>query len=263
MKFSHLTIFSLLALFMLAASPAQAQKKMSKKKVTALLNDLDKRQRALGDYKAVIYMEQKRKGESKLVYQAVTYRREDEEKFAFLFLKPKTEAGKGYLVLDKNLFLYDPTVGRWERRTERERFGGTDSRRSDFDVKNLAVDYDAEFVGEEKLGKMKVNHLKLTAKKDAVVPFPVMHLWLDKKTNNMLKQQDYSLSGKLLRTLYFPKWDKVKREGTGTHLYFPREIRIYDELEKGNQTIIVIQKVDLKDLPDNLFTKAWLQSKSR
>ena len=44
-----------------------------------------------------------------------------------LFTKPKASQGKGYLRLDKNLWFYDPSVGKWERRTERERIGGTDS----------------------------------------------------------------------------------------------------------------------------------------
>ena len=88
-------------------------------------------------------------------------------------------------------------------------------------------------------------------------------LWLDKETNNILKQQDSSASGKVLRTLYYPKWETLARPNGNGSVSFPREIRIYDELSKGNQTIIVIQKVELKDLPDNLFTKAWLESKSR
>ena len=41
------------------------------------------------------------------------------------------------------------------------------------------------------------------------------------------------------------------------------EIRIYDEVEKANQTLILIKSVDLRPLEANLFTKAWLESKSR
>ena len=52
---------------------------------------------------------------------------------------------------DRNLWYYDPTVGKWERRTDRERIAGTDSRRQDFDQSDLAGEYDPEFVAEEKL----------------------------------------------------------------------------------------------------------------
>jgi hypothetical protein len=34
-------------------------------------------------------------------------------------------------------------------------------------------------------------------------------------------------------------------------------------VQKGNKTTIAITKVDLRPLSANLFTKAWLESKSR
>jgi len=66
-----------------------------------------------------------------------------------------------------------------------------------------------------------------------------------------------------MRTSYYPKWEKMHSPSKGADVYFPREIRIYDEIEKGNRTTIVIQKVDLRSLPANIFTKAWLESRSR
>lgn len=249
--------------FLFATSVASSASALTKDEMTKLLAEIDERQRSLGDYKALMYMERKEKGKSDLVYQMVMYRRDEDDKFVMLFIKPKTEAGKGYLRLDKNLFMYDPTVGKWERRTERERIGGTDSRRSDFDESRLAVEFEPEYIGEEKLGKYKVHHLKLTAKKDADVPYPILEMWIDKKTGNTLKSQDFALSGKLMRTSYFPKWERVKSETKNDWVYFPKEIRIRDEVEKGNNTLIVFQGIELKAIEGNVFTKAWLESKSR
>src|SRR5580658_1845088 len=59
---------------------------------------------------------------------------------------------QAYLRIDKNLWFYDPSIGKWERRTERERIGGTNSRRSDFDESRLSEEYDPADEGEEKLG---------------------------------------------------------------------------------------------------------------
>ena len=42
-----------------------------------------------------------------------------------------------------------PTVGNWERRTDRERIAGTDSRREDFDQSKLVEEYDATAKGDE------------------------------------------------------------------------------------------------------------------
>lgn len=228
-----------------------------------VLKTIDDRQRNNGDYKALCYVEQKEKDKNDRVLQVVVYRRDEDDKLMILFLKPKAEAGKGYLRLDKNMFLYDPSTGKWDRRTERERIGGTDSRRGDFDESRLAQEYTPTYVGQEKLGKFDVHHLELMAKKDADVAYPMLHLWVDVETSNMLKQQQHALSGKLMRTTYYPKWEKLHSKSKGADVYFPKEIRIFDEIEKGNRTTVVIRNVDLDSLDANMFTKAWLESKSR
>ena len=46
------------------------------------------------------------------------------------------------------------------------------------------------------------------------------------------------------------------------HIY-RNEKRFYDEVEKANQTLVLIKSIDLRPLDPNLFTKAWLESKSR
>ena len=245
----------------LAAAPAFAA--VSDAEMVKMLTTIDDRQRNGGDYKTLFFMEQKERDKNDLVYEGVIYRRDADDKLMILFLKPKAEAGKGYLRLDKNLFMYDPTVGKWERRTERERIGGTDSRRGDFDESRLAQEYTPTYVGAEKLGRFAVHHLKLSEKKDADVAYPVLHLWVDTKTGNVLKQQDLALSGRVMRTSYFPKWDRIFSESKGADVYLPREIRIFDELEKGNRTTILLKKTDLRSLPANIFTKAWLESRSR
>ncbi len=249
-----------LALTLLLPEAAWA---LDQKKVDAIVKELDDRQRNSGDYKALCYIEQKERGKNDLVYQGVFYRRDEDDKLMILFLKPKSEAGKGYLRLDKNMFMYDPTVGKWERRTERERIMGTDSRRQDFDESRLAEEFDAKFVKDEKLGKFAVHHLELKAKKGVDVAYPVLHMWVDAATGNMLKRQDFALSGRLMRTTYYPKWKKVFSESKGSEVYYPEQIRIFDEVEKGNKTTVVITSVDLKALDANIFTKAWLESKSR
>ena len=257
-------LFSLITavtLFGALAAPAAAA--LSTEEMVALLQQVDDRQRNSGDYKSLAYIEQKEKDKELMVYEAVIYRRDETDRLMILFTRPKAEAGKGYLRIEKNLFVYDPTVGKWERRTERERIGGTDSRRADFDESRLAVEYDPEYVAAEKLGRFDVHHLKLSGKKGVDVAFPVVELWLDVASGNILKAQDRALSGRLMRTIYYPKWNKLFSPSKGAEVYVPERILIYDEVEKGNQTTVVIRKTDLNGLPENIFTKAWLESQSR
>jgi outer membrane lipoprotein-sorting protein len=229
----------------------------------ALLERIDERQRSAGDYKALVYLEQKEKGETDIVREALVYRRDTDDKLLILFTAPKGEAGKGYLRMEKNLWFFDPTTGKWERRTERERIAGTDSRRADFDESHLAKEYDATYDGEDRLGKFPVHKLTLKAKEGVDVAYPVLKLWIDQESGNVLKRQELALSGRLMRTLYYPKWQKQFSESKKGEVWYPQEIRVYDEVETKNSTLLRIQSVDLRALDANLFTKAWLESKSR
>lgn len=249
-------ILAILASSSSLAAPTAAE-------LAGMLKVIDDRQQNTGDYRSTAYLEQKERGKADTAFEVAFYRRDSDDKLMILFTKPKTEAGKGYLRLDKNLFFYDPTVGKWERRTERERIGGTSSNRQDFDESRLSDEYVPGYVAEEKLGVFEVHHLELKAKEGVDVAFPVVDVYVDKASGNILKRQDKALSGKLLRTTYYPKWSKLYSESKKSDVYFPAEIRIFDEVEKGNSSVIVIKETDLRPLDANLFTKAWLESKSR
>jgi hypothetical protein len=236
---------------------------LTKAQQVEMLKTVDDRQRNQGDWRMSVYIEQKEKGKVAVVYDALVFRRSADQRFVILFTKPKSSQGQGYLRVDKNLWFYDPAVGKWERRTERERIGGTNSRRSDFDESHLADEYDPEYVGEEKLGAYTAQVLNLKGKAGLDLAFPVIKLWVDKDSKNVLKRQEFALSGRLLRTSYYPKWKKIFSESRKADVWYPQEIRFYDEVEKENSTLLLISNVDLKALEPNLFTKAWLESKSR
>jgi hypothetical protein len=252
---------ALLLLPLLALAPAA--RALEADELRKVVQTLDDRQRNSGDWKALCYMESKEKGKTDVVYELLVYRRDQDDKQLFLFTKPKAEAGKGYLRIEKNLWSYDPSTGRWERRTERERIGGTDTRRDDLSEPRLAEDYAAEWKGDEKLGVYDVHHIVLTVKPGVDVSYPVRHLWVDTASLNILKRQDLALSGKLMRTAYYPKWKKIFSESKNGEVWYPEEMRFFDEIEKGNSTLILIQEIDLRALDPNIFTKAWLESKSR
>ena len=255
-------LLSALTLLLLAPAMAPAQI-LDTPGMQKLLTVIDDRQRNGGDYKSLVYIEQKEPGKEDMLYESVIYRRDADDKLIIMFSKPKSEAGKGYLRLDKNLFLYDPTVGKWERRTERDRIIGTNSRRSDFDESRLVEEYDPTYVAQEKLGKYTAHRLKLNAKTGIDVAYPILELWVDAADGNVLKRQEFALSGRLVRTTYYPQWLKKFSPSKGADIFYPKEIRIYDEIEKGNATTIVIREVDLNSLPANIFTKAWIESQSR
>jgi outer membrane lipoprotein-sorting protein len=249
--------------FLATSAAGLAHAALTKPELVKILKAVDDRQKNQGDWHSHIYMEQKERDKIDVVYEAEVYRRSEDQKFVILFTKPKASQGQGYLRIDKNLWFYDPAVGKWERRTERERIGGTNSRRSDFDESRLAEEYDPEDDGEQKLGAYTAQAMTLKGKPGLDLAFPVIKLWVDKETYNVLKRQEFALSGRLLRTSYYPKWKKAHSESKKADVWFPEEIRFFDEVEKANSTLILIKEVDFRPLPANLFTKAWLESKSR
>jgi outer membrane lipoprotein-sorting protein len=255
----------LLALFvgLTLCSLALAAPLANQEAVASVIKTIDDRQRNSGDYKALAYLEQKEKDKTDIAQEAIIYRRDEDEKLMILFTKPKSEAGKGYIRLDKNLWSYDPGTGKWDRRTERERIAGTDSRRADFDQSKLVEEYNATYKGEGKLGQFDIWDIELHVKPNTDVAFPVVRLWVDQSSGNVLKRQEFALSGRLMRTLYYPRWQKLYSESKKAEVWYPGEIRIYDEVEKENSTIVVLKNVDLRPLEANIFTKAWLEAKSR
>ena len=247
----------------LALLIAQQASALTQQETDALVKVVDERQHNNGDWAASCYMESKEKDKTDVVYDLVYFRRTEGQRLLILFTKPKSEAGKGYLRIEKNLWMYDPSTGRWERRTERERIGGSDTRRGDLDESRLAEEYTSRWEADEKLGKFDTHKLLLDVKEGVDVAFPRIRLWIDAATGNILKRQEMALSGRLMRTSYYPKWRKVHSESKSGDVWYPEEMRFYDEIEKANSTLILVREVDLRSLNPNVFTKAWLESKSR
>src|SRR5678815_5249196 len=99
-----------LALMLGCLSGLARAKPLAPAEVTEVVKTIDDRQRNSGDYRSLAYLEQKEKDKTDTAREAIVYRRSSDQKLMILFTKPKGEAGKGYLRLDKNLWSYDPTT---------------------------------------------------------------------------------------------------------------------------------------------------------
>ncbi|RYZ53742.1 MAG: outer membrane lipoprotein-sorting protein [Proteobacteria bacterium] len=259
----------LLSLALLSAGKALALNEEETKKLVGVI---DEKQRNTGDYNSTVIIEEWEKAkdpkakepyELKKAFEARTYRRDADDQLIILFSKPKAEAGKGYLRKEKTLLLYEPALGKWERQTERASIGGTGSRRDDFDESRLSEEYTAKWIGDEKLGKFNVNRIKLTGKAGIDLAAPVLELWIDSASQNILKREEAALSGKLMRRMLYPSWEKMFSKSKGSDVYVPKEMYVYDLLEGEKLTKIRLQNVNLDPLEKNMFTKAWIETQSR
>ena len=194
---------------------------------------------------------------------AVIFRRDSENKYLILILAPAVDKGKGYLKIGDNLWFYDPVPRKYVFTSSKDRFRNSNARNSDFTKSSFAVDYDIVRTSHEKLGKFDCTVFDLKANNNQVT-FPISKLWIS-DDSLVRKSENYSLSGQLLRTVLIPTY-----QGIGDR-FVPRTIVIVDQLKGkvvngnfvGDRTQITISKPSLAKLPDNLFTKAYLEKVSR
>ena len=215
------------------------------------------------DFSAEYTFVENKPGEGVDSTQAVIFRRDAESKYLILLLTPVVDRGKGYLKIGDNLWFYDPVSRKFTFTSSKERFRNSNARNSDFTRSNFAGDYDIARARREQLGKFDCTVLELKANNDGVT-FPITNLWIS-DDSLVRKVEDYSLSGQLLRTILIPTYQSIGGR------FVPVTMIIVDQLKGrkidgkfvGDRTQITISKPSLAKLPDNLFTKSYLEKVSK
>jgi len=134
----------------------------------------------------------------------------------------------------------------------KENFQGTDAKNSDFGASTLADDYSVTSSSEGKLGAYDVWILELGAV-HAEITYPYKKVWITKKDGLLLKSEDYSLTRRLLRTAYYSSYAKVGSS------YVCDKATFVDALVPGKKTILSLSEISIKDIPDTVFTKAYIE----
>jgi outer membrane lipoprotein-sorting protein len=205
------------------------------------------------DYSATYSIVTEKPGENPSLVEVKLFRRDVHDQFVILIQRPEKQKGQGYLKIDENVWFYDPESGNFSHSTIKENIQDSQAKNSDLSKRSFAEDYDIDSTSETRLGafdswvldlKAKNNevsyeHVRLTVRKDKAVP---------------LKEEDFSVSGKLMRTVYYlPTYISV-----GGKLV-PAKIKMVDEINKGQQSALTISDVAVGALPDKVFSKAFLQ----
>ena len=184
------------------------------------------------------------------------FRRDAEDKFLMLFELPEVQLGQGYLNVDDGLWFYDPESRQFNFTSLSESFGGGDARNSDFQSSQIAEEYDVISAEEGKLGNFDVWIMDLQASHNEVT-YPFIKVWVSKEPNLVLKSEAYSLNKRLLRTSYFPSYSKA-----GDSFIADQQLFV-DALVEDKQTKITIENISTAEIPDNVFTKAYVERVNR
>ncbi|MBN2738068.1 MAG: outer membrane lipoprotein-sorting protein [Spirochaetales bacterium] len=186
----------------------------------------------------------------------VMFRNDDDDKFLLLTLEPVVDKGVGILRVDDNLWQYDPESRKFTHTSLKDMIQGTDARNSDMRVSTLSEDYEVTAYEEGKLGAFDVWIVTLNALNDEVT-YPKQIVYINKENNLILQAKEYSLTGRLMRSKYTPKYEKINNKFVAT------TILIVDELVKGKKTQITFKDISLKDIPEEVFSKNYLERVNR
>ena len=205
-----------------------------------------------GDFSAVYTIISEVPGEEREVTQARLFRRDANDQFLILILQPEVQRGQGYLQVDDNVWFYDPESRKFERTTIRENIQGSDAQNADLDQNSFSEDYDVVSWEEGRLGNFDVWILDLEATSSDVA-YETVKLWVRRDVTIILKQEDYSVSGRLMRTSLYPRYERV-----GDKL-LPKQVLIVDALNEGERTQLTMSEATTQSIPDSVFSKAYLE----
>lgn len=160
------------------------------------------------------------------------------------FVEPAIEKGRIMLSERDNLWMYMPHTSKIIRLPYKLAFMGSDASNRDLMRLSLAGDYSIKSASR-KGGVMIIN----LAAKNTSVAYDQVRVYVDEK-NMLPKYQEFlSVSGMLIRTMYFDNY----RDFDGVP--FPSKITITSVLNKNSSTILYYLKVSRKmDKPASFFT---------
>jgi outer membrane lipoprotein-sorting protein len=204
------------------------------------------------DFSSEITVVTAKPGEDNTVIQARYFRRDKAKQMVIVILKPDVQKGQAYLQQDDDLWFYDPESRKFAFSSMKDRFSDSGAQNSDFSSSQLHVDYTVDSSGEDKLGKFDVWTVVLRAK-DKSVAVPKRKLWIRKDNDLVLKEEQYSLSDRLLRTLAIPSYQTVSGH------FFPVMMLEVDNVKVGEKTQITFKDVSIAKLPDSVYSKSYLE----
>ncbi len=196
-------------------------------------------------------------GQAAKVQDMQWFRQDSTNSFLIRIQSPAAEKGNGYLKNGDNLWLYKKNTRTFQFINSSESIGGSGATADDFDEKTLSEEYTVVGKIEElKLGSRDVYKFEVKGRNKNVKD-PKRIYWVDKATFLPLRQQNFSLSGTLLETIEYSKYSKVAKS------FVAGLIKVTDEFDKGNITIVEISAFSTDKIDSKVFTKAYLENLSK
>lgn len=173
------------------------------------------------------------------------------------FLQPPRDQGVKYLKLEKNLWMFMPSVARTIKISGhmlRQSMMGSDMSYEDsMENPRLADDYIPKLLPSEKLGGQQVYVLSLSAKRPDL-SYPAQKLWVDPETYLPVKVEKYAVTGKLLKSETLGNAQKFGSR------HFPLYYKMVDVLRGTGGTEFILSDVKFQvEISDAAFSLRALE----
>lgn len=204
------------------------------------------------DFSAEITVVSQKPGEADSTLVARYFRRDSQRQFTIVILRPEIQRGQGYFSSGDDVWFYDPESRKHAYSSLRDSFQGSDAQNSDFSSSTLHADYSVTEFSEERLGPNEVWVATLSANSRSV-SVPKRKLWIRKDNLLVLKEEHYSVSDRLMRTIAIPRYQTVSQR------FVPLNMLIVDNVRQGERTQISFASPSVSRLPDSVFSREYLE----
>lgn len=168
-----------------------------------------------------------------------------------LTMEPVSERGQALLMRGRDLWIFMPNVSQPVRLSLAQRLTGQVAN-GDLARANFAGDYNPTLAGTETIDGEKARVLDLAAV-DRSVTYAKVRYWVREQDARPLKAEFYALSGRLLKTCRYEEFKTMAGRVRPTRLV------MMDALKAGEESILTYESMNLRDLPERMFTREYLK----
>lgn len=162
-------------------------------------------------------------------------------------LAPKKLLGRNMLMLNENMWVYVPNLKRSVRVSLSQKLIG-EAANGDISRMRWAGDYDASITKENK----QEYELLLTQKKKGLT-YAKIRAQVNKKDFRPIRADFLTMSGKTLKVAEYKSFKEIAGKMR------PSLIHISDALKKDSYSEIHIEKMEVRNLPDSMFSEKNLE----
>jgi len=168
---------------------------------------------------------------------------------------PVIDRGTILLMRDHDLWVFLPNISQPVRLPLSQRLTG-EVANGDLARANFAGDYEPTLLRTEKIDKQTYYVLELKAARRGVTYNRVMY-WVNQSSYRPYKAEFFSLSKRLIKTCLYQGYKKT------IDVERPLQLIMIDALNTENRSVLDYSNMQLRNLPNKLFTKDYLKKLSK